>query len=187
MQAMPAAQQTGCPAPVSPVHSMWSSRKSAILRLTITAPRGIRLLVMPFGAGDHVGLDAVVLGGEPRAGAPEPGHDLVVDQQDVVLVEEGADLGPVVVRRHQQAVGAGDALGEHGGDVLRPFHLDDFLDVAHALPVAGVDRATEGAAIAVGVEDPDYRRALPAPPASAGNRRRRSWSPWCRRDRSGTG
>ena len=42
---------------------------------------------------DDVGDDAVVLDGEPVAGPADPGLDLVVDEQDVVLVEDLLDLG----------------------------------------------------------------------------------------------
>src|SRR5258706_11790397 len=51
------------------------------------------------GEGDHVGGDAVTLGGKAVAEPPEAGDDLVEDQQDAVAVAyfpkpRGKSLGP---------------------------------------------------------------------------------------------
>ena len=43
-----------------------------------------------FGGGENIGNDAVMLIGEPFAGASDAGLDFVEDQQGVVLVAEGA-------------------------------------------------------------------------------------------------
>jgi hypothetical protein len=49
-----------------------------------------------------------VVDGEPLAAAPEPGHDLVGDPHDPVLVADLANPGEVAVRRNEDAVGADD-------------------------------------------------------------------------------
>src|SRR6266699_2565162 len=56
------------------------------------------------GAGHDVGANAVMLRGEPFAGAAKSAHDFVVDQKDAVFVAEGAEFWIVIVRRNEQAV-----------------------------------------------------------------------------------
>ena len=55
----------------------------------------------PLGEGDHVGLNAIALGGERRAETAEPGDDLVEDEQDAVLVADLAQPLQIALRRRQ--------------------------------------------------------------------------------------
>ncbi len=57
------------------------------------------------GQGEQVGAQPEVLGGEPAAGAPEPGHHLVGHDQHPVPSADLGDRRPVVVRRHAGAQG----------------------------------------------------------------------------------
>ena len=107
---------------------------------------------------------------EPLPGAAEPGHDLVGNHQDAVLVAERADALHVAVRRHQDAVGAGDALEDEAGDGVRPLEDDHFLQVRkrrRRIIPAAFDAV-------VGVEDVDDARQRRLRPASwiAGRRDR---------------
>ena len=54
----------------------------------ITPPIGTRAGGDALGEGDHVGDDAVALGGEGRAEPAIAGDHLVEDQQDAVLVAD---------------------------------------------------------------------------------------------------
>ena len=124
------------------------------------------------GAGHDVGHDAVVLGSEPLAGAPEAAHHLVGDHQDAVLVEQRPQAGVVAVGRNQQAVAAGDAFEQHRGDGMRPLHLNDFLDVGNAAVFPGFGGAAHGRAVHVRVEHPhDARHPRPHRPAARVARR----------------
>ena len=53
--------------------------------------------------GHQVGHDAEIIGGERIAKAPEPGNDLIEDQQDAVGVANRANLLQVALGRHQHA------------------------------------------------------------------------------------
>ncbi len=68
------------------------------------------------GEGDHVGDDAVALGGEGEAEAAEAGDDFVEDQQDAVLVADRAQLLQIALRRRQHAGRARHRLDDHRGD-----------------------------------------------------------------------
>ena len=69
-----------------------------------------------FGERDHVGDDAIALGGEGVAHAAEAGDDLVEDQQDAVLVADRAQPLEIAFRRRQHAGRSGDRLDDHRGD-----------------------------------------------------------------------
>ena len=58
------------------------------------------------GAGDHVGGDIELIGGEGAAESAEAGDDLVEDQQDIVLV---ADLAQALQVAHRGGEHAGTA------------------------------------------------------------------------------
>ena len=81
------------------------------------------------GEGDHVGNDAVALGGEGGAEAAEAGDDLVEDQQDAVLVADLAQALEIALRRRQNAGGAGHGLDDHGGDGGGVVQRDDALQL----------------------------------------------------------
>jgi len=51
------------------------------------------------GEGDHVGNDAVALGGEGIAHAAKAGDDFVEDQQDAMPVADRAQLLQIAFRR----------------------------------------------------------------------------------------
>ena len=80
------------------------------------------------GDGHEVGGDVPVLAGEHLAGASEAGDDFVGDEEAAVAVTDFPKHGPVVVGGDDGAVGAGDGLGDDGGDGLGALELDDILD-----------------------------------------------------------
>ena len=85
--------------------------------------------------------------GEPLAGAAPAGHDLVGDEEDAVVVADAAELGEVLRRRDEDAVGADDGLDEHGGDVA--FVGDHVLEVVGAGDAAAGVGVLDGAVVAV--------------------------------------
>ena len=68
------------------------------------------------GEGDEVGGDIPAVDGEPLAAAPEPGHHLIGDHHDAVLVAQRPHAGEVAVRGHEDPVGPDDRLQHDGGD-----------------------------------------------------------------------
>ena len=84
----------------------------------------------PFGEGQDVRFDAETVQREHLAGAPEAADHLVGDQQNVVLVADGAHTRKIVVRRHEYAADALHRLGDHRGHRLRPFTQDRLLQIA---------------------------------------------------------
>ena len=70
------------------------------------------------GQGDHVGCDAVVLVGEERSGAADPGLHLVEHQQCAVAAGDLAGRGQVAGRRDDHAALPHDRLEEHRGGVV---------------------------------------------------------------------
>ena len=80
------------------------------------------------GEGDHVGHDAVALGGERRAEAPEAGDDLVEDQQDAVFVADLAQALEIALGRRQDAGRARHRLDDHRGDGRGVVQGDDALE-----------------------------------------------------------
>ena len=99
------------------------------------------------GGGEDVGLDAPVVDGEPFAGAAPAAHDLVGDEEDVVLVAEGADFGEPLGGRDEDAVGSDDGLDDEGGDVV--LVLDHVFEVVGAGDAAGGVGVLDGALVAV--------------------------------------
>ena len=69
----------------------------------------------PLGQGDHVGLDALGLVGEPGAGAADAGLHLVEDEQRAGGVAGRPGGGQVAGRRRDHAALAQDRLEEHHG------------------------------------------------------------------------
>ena len=96
----------------------------------------------PLRHGDDVGHHLPVIDRKPFAGAAESGHHLVADHQDAVPGAQLADAPHVAVGRHQDAVGAGHRLEDEGGDGLRPFELDHFIQHGERL-VGGVPAARD--------------------------------------------
>ena len=74
----------------------------------------------PLGEGEDVGLDAVARQGEPVPGPPEPGDDLVRNEEDVVLGADLPDQGEVVVGRDDDPPRPLDGLGDEGGHRFGP-------------------------------------------------------------------
>ena len=81
------------------------------------------------GEGDHVGDDAVALGGEGVAEPAEAGDDLVEDQQDAVLVADRAQPLQIALRRRQHRGRAGHRLDDDGGDGGVAVQRDDALQL----------------------------------------------------------
>src|SRR5499433_2906787 len=88
------------------------------------APRGDAL-----GKRDHVGDDAVALGGKGVAEPAEAGDDLVEDEQDAVLVTDRAQPRQVALGCGQHAGGARHRLDDHGGDGGGVVQRDDALEL----------------------------------------------------------
>ncbi len=84
------------------------------------------------GEAHDVGLHAPGARSRPGAGAAEAGDDLVRDQQDVVLVEQRTELGPIGGGRHDDAAGPHHRLGDHGGDGIGALELDLLLERGEA-------------------------------------------------------
>src|SRR5215210_7299338 len=132
------------------------------------------------GDREDVGHDIPVVHAEPLAGAAEPGHHFVADEQDPVPVADLADRLQVAVRRDDDPVRPDDRLHDHGGDRLGPLVLEDLLEVRRA----GADRARIGvagrASVGIRVEHPHDARdpglGLP-PPRVAGKRDRAAGRP----------
>ena len=70
------------------------------------------------GGGDEVGHDALVVGGEPVAGAAEPGLHLVGDEQDALLGAPVGDLLHEARRGHDEPALALDRLEDDGRRVV---------------------------------------------------------------------
>ena len=76
----------------------------------------------------QVGVEPVVLGAEPGAGAPEAADYLVGDEEHPVLAADAGDLRPVRVRRHDHPARALDRLRDERRHPLRPEVEDPLLD-----------------------------------------------------------
>ncbi len=115
----------------------------------------------PLGHRQQVGHDAPVIDGEPAAGPPEAGHDLVGDHEDPVPVADLAHALQVAVGRDQDPVRADDRLQEDGRDRVRPLVLDDVLEALQAL--GHRPRVPLPPAVRVGVADHAVDRGLVGP------------------------
>ena len=104
------------------------------------APSGAAPPLMPLASVMMSGTTSQCSQREPAPGAAEAGQDLVEDEQDAVAIADLADRREVAGRRHEDAVGAGHGLEDHGGDRLRPLVLQDLLQVR----TAGGDGAVVG-------------------------------------------
>ena len=79
----------------------------------------------PLGRGDQVGHHALVVAGEPRAGAAEARLDLIGDEHDAVGGRPLAQRREEAWRGNDEAALALDRLDQDGGQVLGPdLHLD---------------------------------------------------------------
>ena len=74
-----------------------------------------------------------MVGAEHRAETPEAGHDLVGDQQDIVLLEDRLDRLPIAGRRRHDAAGPEHRLADESGDRVGALALDQRLQLAHAM------------------------------------------------------
>ncbi len=83
--------------------------------------------------GDQIRPDAVVIGAEHRAEAPECGNHLVGHQQDVVPGEHGLDPLPIALRRGHDSTGSQDGLGDERGHRVRPFGQDHLFQLFSAI------------------------------------------------------
>ena len=146
-------------------------------------------------AVDDVGREREVLVAPRRAGAPEPGHHLVGDQQDVVAPADVGDGAPVVVGGDEAAAGgAGDRLEqERRRSCRRPPRSISASSARGVVPrhvrEVGEDRLEAGPPVAVAADGEGAEREavvarvaaddLPAlrPPAAPGGRRGRGGSP----------
>ena len=98
--------------------------------------------------------EVVVLEPEHRPRAPEPAHDLVDDQYDVIVVADLADNGIIFLDRRNDPPARGDRLEDHGPHRVRPLLLDRVAEGARALDVAVRIRLPEGTAVAHRVRNP---------------------------------
>ena len=110
-----AAAATRLPAYVPP----WLTLSGSMLHdLAPAAERRGRVAVAHrLGERAEIGRDAEELGGA-AAGEPEPGLDLVEDQQDPELLGQGAHLLVEALLRHDPLGVAEDRLDDDRGDLL---------------------------------------------------------------------
>ena len=122
------------------------------------------------------GVDAPAVDGEPLAATAEPGHHLVGDHHDAVVVAQLTDALEVAVGRHEDAVRADHGLQHDGGDVLAALDHDHVGQVGERpLALLGVVGGVEGRAVGVGPPELDDagQPRLAAPAAGiAGHRDR---------------
>jgi hypothetical protein len=104
------------------------------------------------GRDDHVGLDVVLLEGEPGAGAPAAGLHLVDDQGDAQLPRELPDPQHELLPGRDHAAFALHHLHDHGGGQLQAAVrvAQRALQEAHAVGLAGLRVEGERAAAARG-------------------------------------
>ena len=113
--ASPARQAIGLPPKVlACIPGLSAAATSGLAIATPAATPGGQGL----GAGQDVGLDAVMLVGEPLAGPAQAGLDLVEDQQDAPLVAEPADPFEVAGSREVDPPFALDRLDHDGGGLV---------------------------------------------------------------------
>ena len=92
------------------------------------------------GEGHEVGFHPPMTEGEPFAGAPEAGDDLVGDQQNAVAVADLPQTGEVSGGRDDDAAGTHDGFADDGGDGIGTVFENCVLH--------GVRRADAGVAVA---------------------------------------
>ena len=127
------------------------------------------------GEGDQVGHDVMGVEREPLARAAEPGHHLVEDQHDAVLVGEGTHPCQVAGRRHHDPGGAGNRLQQDRGDAVGAFGLDHPAQVLQGPRALLLRRGgPELRAVEVGAEHVDVAPCVlvghPAPVAGRDDR-----------------
>ena len=93
------------------------------------------------GEGDHVGDDAVTLGGKAIAEPPEAGDDLIEDEQNAVAVADFAQAREIRLGRCEDPARSRHGLDDHRGDGLAA-HLG-----ADGFQRVGVLRAARGLAL----------------------------------------
>ena len=86
---------------------------------------GVRAL----GKNDQVGIDAPVVEGEPRAGAAEPGHHLIGDVDDAVLVAQRSYTIEIPGWRYEHSCGADDRFDHDRGHCAWALKGDDLLEM----------------------------------------------------------
>jgi hypothetical protein len=120
--------------------------------------------------GDDVRDDpAVVLEAEHPAGAREPGHHLICDQQHAVLVAGLPYLGQVAVRQRDDPADPEHRLNEHRRYLSWPHAGDHVSDLVGAGYLALLMRGAVGACGAPGRPDghEPIRQRLGACPAES--------------------
>ena len=80
------------------------------------------------GHCDHVGFHADSLVAPPVAGPTEAGNDFVAHQEDAVFAADALDLGPIALRRDDDAAGTLDWLADERRDLVGPNFQDLVLD-----------------------------------------------------------
>eukprot|EP00906_Rhabdomonas_costata_P014850 RCo021303 len=116
----------------------------------------------PLGTGDDIWDDAPVVHREPLARSPQPGHDLVADHNDAILITEFPNALQVSIWGNDDPIGARDGLQEHTGNVLRSFELQHLLHLVQALLreslVSVLSLAEQLATVLVRVHDSHHPR-----------------------------
>src|SRR6202453_1172398 len=115
MLASAAAQATGLP-------PNRAAQATAVRRVHDLGPAGHRRQRQSagdtFGGADQVGLDALVLAGEHRSGPGKPGHHLVGDEHNVVLMAPIEQRRQEPLGRNDEAAFALDGLDDDGGQIF---------------------------------------------------------------------
>ena len=116
------------------------------------------------GEGDHVGHDAVALGGKGMAEPAEAGDDLVEDQQDAVLVADRAQPRQIALGRRQHGGRARHRLDDHGGDGGVAVQRHDALELVGEMRAPFRLALGEGLLLAVVGRAADDRRPAASVP-----------------------
>src|ERR1700676_2985869 len=126
-------------------------------------------------ASNDIRFDAEVLRCQPFSSSSKSGHHFIVNQQNAVFVAKRPELGVIIVRRNQQAVGSGNPLHHHRGDGVWPFHLNNLFNVADTFAMARFDLLAKRATITIRVENSNNagnsRLDGPAPRIARGGHR----------------
>mmetsp|Transcript_12063 Transcript_12063/g.34871 ORF Transcript_12063/g.34871 Transcript_12063/m.34871 type:complete len:303 (+) Transcript_12063:561-1469(+) len=88
----------------------------------------------PLCRGHNVGNNTLIVLVAPHlAGAPKADHDLVKDEENIILVAEGPDPLDVAWRVHEGAAGPNDGLQHDGGNGLGTLHENLLLEHGHCI------------------------------------------------------
>ena len=98
---------------------------------------------------------------KPPSGSTEAAHHFIADEENPVTIANLAKALKISVRRDDQTVRSRHGLDEDGGDSVRSFVSENFLDLVKAFPRehrVAVAFAVEMASIFIRIEEAHYAR-----------------------------